>query len=519
MFRTYFARAGGPPPYCTEFGGPTTGGCTGEVANVTIAFGTEGNDPFGAISTTLGIVNDRIRILSTYGLIGTRDGINLWSEFVSGSRNKSEITGSKYFLGIGGDDNTQYLRELHREDLIPPAQPEGEQSMLLWVRVTLVPFRDLLYDPDISLSLLLDTSGPPLAPEAITQELIADRTAAIAGGIVGAIAAVVVIGAVVAFMIFKRNQQAAAFKAKHQQVLADDKLAKELDDKPSSSPKATSKSKSTALVSNTVYDDAFGSDSASVFQTIPYSDLAILHELGKGSFGLVQLGRYQGQLCAIKTLSNQSQAAVESFMKEAILMQSLRKNPNVVEMIGMCLEPSRYAVVMEFCPQGNLLSHLQLLSAISATKTPCLDDYSIFKALYGICNGMASLASQGIVHRDLAARNVLLNENLIAKISDFGFSRQLGSTQTAGVTQSDLGPVYDFLRLFISPSFQHTKLLLFLVAGCLLRTSIHKSTRSIQMCGRSDAALWKYSPEMPPIAVRTLLLVLSNSLLVSEIAV
>ncbi len=50
-----------------------------------------------------------------------------------------------------------------------------------------------------------------------------------------------------------------------------------------------------------------------------------------------------------------------------------------------------------------------------------------FKILISVVDGMAYLADRGIVHRDLAARNILIADDLICKIADFGLSRLVSS--------------------------------------------------------------------------------------------
>jgi hypothetical protein len=147
---------------------------------------------------------------------------------------------------------------------------------------------------------------------------------------------------------------------------------------------------------------------------IPYQALTLGELLGTGGFGNVHRGTWNRATVAIKQLNGVfTPRAIEELKQETAMMANLR-SPYIVQLYGVCLEKGRYAMVMELMSRGSLyeLLHNQQPLAWSTR----------YKIAMDITNGVYFLHQKRIIHRDLKSLNVLLDENLKAKISDFGLS-------------------------------------------------------------------------------------------------
>ncbi|XP_071800225.1 angiopoietin-1 receptor-like isoform X2 [Asterias amurensis] len=160
--------------------------------------------------------------------------------------------------------------------------------------------------------------------------------------------------------------------------------------------------------------------------------------LGKGQFGEVRYGgvMIQGEFCkaAIKKLrESSSHADRQNFLDEFKSMTKIRRHPNIVKIIGACQHEGELYVAMEYLPNGDLRSYLR--NARSMDGEESLSSDKLLQFALDVAKGMQHLATSGVIHRDLAARNILLDENLVAKISDFGLSRGEGIYVQASKTR------------------------------------------------------------------------------------
>uniref|UniRef100_A0A8B9NR02 receptor protein-tyrosine kinase n=1 Tax=Accipiter nisus TaxID=211598 RepID=A0A8B9NR02_9AVES len=156
---------------------------------------------------------------------------------------------------------------------------------------------------------------------------------------------------------------------------------------------------------------------------IDISCVKIEQVIGAGEFGEVCSGHLKlpGKreiFVAIKTLkSGYTEKQRRDFLSEASIMGQF-DHPNVIHLEGVVTKSSPVMIITEFMENGSLDSFLRQNDGQFTV-------IQLVGMLRGIAAGMKYLADMNYVHRDLAARNILVNSNLVCKVSDFGLSRFL----------------------------------------------------------------------------------------------
>ncbi|XP_037933193.1 fibroblast growth factor receptor homolog 1 [Teleopsis dalmanni] len=182
------------------------------------------------------------------------------------------------------------------------------------------------------------------------------------------------------------------------------------------------------------------------------NQLTLSSTLGEGAFGRVVRAEASGlthappnstTIVAVKMVKEEhTDADMASLVREMEVMKIIGKNVNIINLLGCCSQQGPLWVIVEFAPHGNLKDFLKKNRPISTIGSSSLQRFrsnfeeekaqltekNLISFAFQIARGMEYLASRRCIHRDLAARNVLVSDDYVMKIADFGLARDIQDT-------------------------------------------------------------------------------------------
>ncbi|KAL2614134.1 hypothetical protein R1flu_025826 [Riccia fluitans] len=221
--------------------------------------------------------------------------------------------------------------------------------------------------------------------------------------------------------------------------------------------------------------------------------------LGKGGYGTVYYGKLRdGKEVAVKVRRTESKQGVEEFLNEVKLLSRLHHR-NLVPLVGYSLEGGQQTLIYAYMAEGSLHDHIYGKKSADGSRSQLLSWKTRLDIAINAAKGLEYLhkdCNPPVIHRDVKASNILLTQNLQARISDLGISKQIPEpeeeesvTVTAGVTTAVKGTFGYLDPEYFGRRRLTTKSDVYSFGMVLLEMITRKSPQSYESPDGSDATL------------------------------
>lgn len=269
------------------------------------------------------------------------------------------------------------------------------------------------------------TSGPSLG--AAAGKASSSHTAAIAATVVG-IVAVVIVGAILAFLVFKKRKHGLpGVQSPNTVYMRPDNGGDKADTVKITVNGNTANGGVHGVRNHSGPSDVKVLEAGNLVISIQVlrnvtNDFSDSKVLGKGGFGVVYKGELDdGTNIAVKRMlaSVVSNKALDEFQAEIAVLTKVRHR-HLVALLGYCIDGNERLLVYEYMPLGTLSQHLFEWKKL---ELPPLDWKKRLSIALDVARGVEylhGLAHKSFIHRDLKPSNILLGDDYRAKVSDFG---------------------------------------------------------------------------------------------------